>query len=274
MASVVAVAAAWRAASSAWPRRVDSTIVSASSRSTTMRLSAQDHAHLARFAPRALESVARRPSDDRTLPLARQARRARLDQRFGLDRRRASKPSTMLSAPSACLAESTERSARRRIFAGISARSCAGAGRRRRRRRAHAGRDAPWRARPVPFWRHGLRPPPRTSPRVWVSAVPARLLASWRTTAWWMSASFGVDAEDALGQRRPRRAACRSASRIGRSAGHRLLRLLRTSRQAVARARHGAANEDQVALGVDCATRQLLDGHAARRPCGRPCACP
>ena len=35
----------------------------------------------------------------------------------------------------------------------------------------------PWRARPVPFWRHGLAPPPRTSARVLVDCVPARRAA-------------------------------------------------------------------------------------------------
>ena len=35
-------------------------------------------------------------------------------------------------------------------------------------------RVEPWRARPVPFWRHGFLPPPATSPRV---------LVSWRALA-------------------------------------------------------------------------------------------
>src|SRR5688500_11639551 len=40
----------------------------------------------------------------------------------------------------------------------------------------------PARARPVPFWRHGLAPPPRTTPRVFVDAVPfRRALSSART---------------------------------------------------------------------------------------------
>ncbi len=42
----------------------------------------------------------------------------------------------------------------------------------------------PARARPVPFWRHGLALEPRTSLRVLVEAVPARLAARcWRTTS-------------------------------------------------------------------------------------------
>src|SRR5919204_1605993 len=43
-------------------------------------------------------------------------------------------------------------------------------------------RDEPARARPVPFWRHGLAPPPETRPRVLVAAVPwRRALSSART---------------------------------------------------------------------------------------------
>src|SRR3954452_4627022 len=46
-------------------------------------------------------------------------------------------------------------------------------------------RDEPARARPVPFWRHGLAPPPRTSPRVLVECVPCRRAAcSARTDSW------------------------------------------------------------------------------------------
>src|SRR5439155_17275829 len=43
-------------------------------------------------------------------------------------------------------------------------------------------REVPARARPVPFWRHGLAPPPRTMPRVLVACVPRRRAASSATT--------------------------------------------------------------------------------------------
>src|SRR3954449_2256110 len=39
-------------------------------------------------------------------------------------------------------------------------------------------RDEPARARPVPFWRQGFAPPPRTLPRVLVECVPWRCAAS------------------------------------------------------------------------------------------------
>ena len=45
-----------------------------------------------------------------------------------------------------------------------------------------ASGSCPARARPVPFWRHGLAPPPRTMPRVLVACVPWRRAASSATT--------------------------------------------------------------------------------------------
>src|SRR3954464_7797170 len=43
----------------------------------------------------------------------------------------------------------------------------------------HSGdRLEPARGRAVPFWRHGLAPPPRTLPRVLVACVPWRRAAS------------------------------------------------------------------------------------------------
>src|ERR1700686_644534 len=45
----------------------------------------------------------------------------------------------------------------------------------------------PARARPVPFWRQGLAPPPETRPRVFVAAVPRRRAACSARTLWWTS---------------------------------------------------------------------------------------
>src|SRR4051812_36284001 len=46
-------------------------------------------------------------------------------------------------------------------------------------------RVGPWRARRVPFGRHGFAPPPRTLPRVFVDDVPRRrALSSARTDSW------------------------------------------------------------------------------------------
>src|SRR3990170_2505334 len=49
----------------------------------------------------------------------------------------------------------------------------------------------PWRARPVPFWRHGLAPPPDTSARPLVEWVPERAAASWAVTTWCMTGTLG-----------------------------------------------------------------------------------
>src|SRR4051794_2167962 len=48
-------------------------------------------------------------------------------------------------------------------------------------------RDDPARARPVPFWRQGFAPPPRTLPRVLVECVPWRRAASSARTDSWTS---------------------------------------------------------------------------------------
>src|SRR5271169_3327617 len=45
-------------------------------------------------------------------------------------------------------------------------------------------RFEPARARPVPFWRQGLAPPPETMPRVLVAAVPRRRAACSARTLW------------------------------------------------------------------------------------------
>src|SRR5438309_2305010 len=49
----------------------------------------------------------------------------------------------------------------------------------------------PWRARPVPFWRHGFAPPPDTSARLLVAWVPERAAASWAVTTWCMTGTLG-----------------------------------------------------------------------------------
>src|SRR6202035_3972618 len=45
----------------------------------------------------------------------------------------------------------------------------------------------PARARPVPFWRQGLAPPPETIARVLVAAVPRRRAGCSARTLWWTS---------------------------------------------------------------------------------------
>src|SRR5579862_7342695 len=48
----------------------------------------------------------------------------------------------------------------------------------------------PARARPVPFWRQGLAPPPETAPRVFVAAVPRLRAACSARTLWCTSGTW------------------------------------------------------------------------------------
>src|SRR6058998_2144528 len=61
-------------------------------------------------------------------------------------------------------------------------------------------RVLPCLARPVPFCRYGLAPPPRTVARVLVLAVPCLPLASWRRYAWCMTGTLGFSSKIALGR--------------------------------------------------------------------------
>src|SRR6266545_6104605 len=114
-------------------------------------------------------------------------------------------------------------------------------------------REEPARARPVPFWRHGLAPPPRTSARVFVDAVPfRRALSSARTDsctsgplkrapkATSSSLTFFVLAAPST-----------CASAIGAHL-----------HDSVARTWYRAAQEQQVVLGVDAHDGEPLLGHA------------
>ena len=174
----------------------------------------QDHAHLAQVAARSAPPivVAGRQHDEHLALRLPGARAARAWLRLDLV-----EPEALDHAHGAIGRLGAEHAAQRgaaHLGAAASARSRAGAVRRPRRRRPSAApASVPWRARPVPFWRHGLRPPPRTSPRVSVSAVPRRRPASWRTTAWWMSASLtGAAKSDSASSTLP--ASCRRPLRI------------------------------------------------------------
>src|SRR5690606_11201238 len=86
--------------------------------------------------------------------------------------------STTSSSPSRSLAERALRSACLLAFLGIRSRQSRGLGPKTTPPpRQRGDRILPCLARPKPFCRQGFRPPPRTSPRVLVDAVPARRLA-------------------------------------------------------------------------------------------------
>src|SRR3954452_13948106 len=121
-------------------------------------------------------------------------------------------------------------------------------------------RIEPWRARPVPFWRHGFAPPPRTLPRVFVDAVPWRRAASSARTDSWTSGPL---------KRAPNAASSRSTVR-GASPRTRALAIRAYLHDRVLRARHRAAHEQQTVLRVDlddgqAALGDALVAHLARR---------
>src|SRR5207302_10655332 len=117
----------------------------------------------------------------------------------------------------------------------------------------------PCRARPVPFCRYGFLPPPATSPRVLVSAVPWRALACWATTAWCTTAWLG---------RMPKTRSSRSMVRtlVPRRSSTSVcmglqLRQLADHDQATFRPGDGAPQRHDIAFGVDRQDAQVLDGH-------------
>src|SRR5215207_3960928 len=114
-------------------------------------------------------------------------------------------------------------------------------------------REEPARARPVPFWRQGLAPPPRTWARVLVDAVPWRRALSSARTDSWTSGPL---------KRAPKAVSSSltffdfAAPRIGASAiGAHL-------HHAVARPGHRPAHEQQVVVGVDAHDLEALLGDA------------
>src|SRR3954470_18293307 len=112
-------------------------------------------------------------------------------------------------------------------------------------------RDEPARARPVPFWRQGFAPPPRTLPRVFVECVPWRRAASSARTDSCTSGPL---------KRAPKTASSSAAvlvpprilaSGIGAHLHH-----------AVARAWYGAADEHEVLGRIEPDDLEALVGRA------------
>src|SRR3954470_5836821 len=116
----------------------------------------------------------------------------------------------------------------------------------------HCGaRIVPWRARPVPFWRHGLAPPPRTIPRVRVECVPWRRAASSAITVSCTSGPLNGAPNTASSS-----CSFSEPPRIGASAiGAHL-------HGPALGARHGAAHEHQVLAGDQLDDREAELGHA------------
>src|SRR5215207_644867 len=116
-------------------------------------------------------------------------------------------------------------------------------------------------ARPVPFWRYGLRPPPRTSPRVFVLCVPWRAAASWATTTWWISGTLTCTSKISAGS---------STDPVLSPTGERMSMVLITSSplgrgadqdEPAVGAGDGALDEQQPLLRVNGVDGQVLDRH-------------
>src|ERR687887_1717746 len=108
-------------------------------------------------------------------------------------------------------------------------------------------REEPARARPVPFWRHGLDLPPRTMPRVSVAWVPRRRAASSASTTSCTSGPLNgapnTSASSVSFLVEPRTGASAIGAHLhGAALGP----------------RHGAADEHQVLVGDQLDDRQAL----------------
>src|SRR4051794_22932957 len=112
-------------------------------------------------------------------------------------------------------------------------------------------RDEPARARPVPFWRHGLAPPPRTSPRVLVECVPCRRAACSARTDSWTSGPLNSAPKAALSSFTVPVPPRSLASAIGPHL-----------HDAVLGTGHGTADHEQVLARPDVDDLETLLGHA------------
>src|SRR5690606_36860731 len=122
-------------------------------------------------------------------------------------------------------------------------------------------RVEPWRARPVPFWRYGFLPPPRTSARVLALCVPWRAAASWATTTWWISGTFAWTSKISAGS-----SALPDffpvASRMSTAVMSGPLRGGLDHDGAALGAGHRTDDEEDALLGVDGVDREVLGGLA------------
>src|SRR5262245_43592746 len=147
-------------------------------------------------------------------------------------------------------------------------------------------RIEPWRARPVPFWRHGFLPPPDTSLRPRVSWVPTRRSASSRVTAWCRRGTRTATPNTAdFSSRVPASLPCASSTlTVGMALFllHGLLLLglgrlhaLAHHHQTAVGPGHGAPEQDEVLLGHHPDHAQVQHGaldtsHASGQPVARP----
>ncbi len=106
-------------------------------------------------------------------------------------------------------------------------------------------RIVPWRARPVPFWRHGFARPPATSPRLFAPRVPRRAAFSSERTVSWRRCGLTSTSKTVASSATSFAVPPSTVALTAISA-----RLLPDLDEPALRARHGAADEQQVPLGV------------------------
>ena len=168
--------------------------------------------------------------------------------------------------PRLARSDSAERSASLIIFFGVRWAYERGLGPRAMPPPVNCGaRIDPWRAWPVPFWRYGLAPPPRTSARVFVLWVPARRLASWAVTTWCITGTLGWMPNIASSSSTvPASLPARSFSVISAIAQPSFTAALdgvADDDDAAVGTRDRALDEQQVALGVGLDDLQVERGH-------------
>src|SRR4051812_26656315 len=110
----------------------------------------------------------------------------------------------------------------------------------------------PARARPVPFWRQGFAPPPRTSPRSLVAAVPRRRASCSARTASYTSPLWKGSAKTSSGRSTVPWPISRAAVGLGTAHLHDL----------APRPGHGSADEQEVAARIDVDHLEPKLGHA------------
>src|SRR5215470_1740071 len=126
----------------------------------------------------------------------------------------------------------------------------------------------PTRARPVPFWRHSLRPAPETSLFSLTLCVPARCPARYHREASCSRCGFTLAPKTASASSTsptffPFRLTTSTTGMISFLLPISLLRLLRLADEDVlaARAGHRSADQQQVLVGVHLDHLQVLGGH-------------
>src|SRR6185437_15531667 len=132
-------------------------------------------------------------------------------------------------------------------------------------------RVEPCRARPVPFWRQGFLPPPRTSPRVFVCAQGSRAFACWASSTCFTSVARHFAPNTFSGSST---VPTFSLFKLKTSVCMCVLKLFPDFEQTAARTRHCALQKYQIVFFVDLRHREIFHrnpraAHVARHAASR-----